>query len=812
MMKDKQLGAIIGEALKANPSSTKVDIQPIMKAITKLERKIRRERRKDSDHNKKTTKLCAKTDKELAGVMAKAEETQKQMNIRQAQLRNLRRTAKISLHASISMERKIEQILHAVRTEKRISLEKYYVRRTKRRKDITVLHSAVSLVCTFKSFVDDTRCKDHKVTFAVKNPAKTSLFVDKSIQLLTEEHDKYIKDQAAAWKTQIGKDLADLRAGKKPNYIHGTTSMIELAKSSRHIREHVRLLLGEGPSETAASSTQAMLLAIDAGEYEKAVTLLQLVLNIIKQLETKQKNDKKKNDAQQREANRRIIQQEHARIQEQLKQRQLKIDITSYTVGIEKARIEFFQAVAEGEAAQKSRAQNAKVCETERRQYRARKRVRDEELMNINKLRSLLRVLDGSSAAPKCDGDKKKCTAAAQGMCIYKDAKNSVCACEPGFYGEACQHRMCPGRGKMLYRPDESGACYGSNHGTCDKVSGKCTCNSKHFHGKKQACEFVKYCPGGGNCSNGRGKCDKETGKCHCKDQFFGLGCEKKKCPGAGAVDSLRFTTKDVEVCSGHGVCRTSAGKCACHETYKGKKCTLRKCPLNCTSRGSCNTQTGKCICRSGYRGAACQYKTCPGDCGGGVGGVCDRGSGKCVCNKGYSGSECRRSTACDVKDTTFRDWSMFRKGWSKCPYGWLMTGLKRGACSGVHCLDHARCARPCWGDQRLELAHCYQANWWSSLDQRGEGKCEDGYYLAGLYKNKCNSLYCIEMGYCCSIRNAGWDSCHQKDWYNQIKQDNTWATVPQNHFITFVGRRGLTASLDDLRDVGYCGFKRTDG
>merc|ERR1711959_36637 len=169
MMKDKQLGAIIGEALKANPSSTKVDIQPIMKAITKLERKIRRERSKDSNHNKKTTKLCDKTDKELAGVMAKAEETQKQMNIREAQLRNLRRTAKISLHASISMERKIERILHAVRTEKRVSLEKYYVRRTKRRKDITVLHSAVSLVCTFKSFLDDQRCKDHKVMHAISN-------------------------------------------------------------------------------------------------------------------------------------------------------------------------------------------------------------------------------------------------------------------------------------------------------------------------------------------------------------------------------------------------------------------------------------------------------------------------------------------------------------------------------------------------------------------------------------------------------------------------------------------------------------------
>merc|ERR1711865_741124 len=36
------------------------------------------------------------------------------------------------------------------------------------------------------------------------------------------------------------------------------------------------------------------------------------------------------------------------------------------------------------------------------------------------------------------------------------------------------------------------------------------------------------------------------------------------------------------------------------------------------------------------------------------------------------------------------------------------------------------------------------------SFDNQGWSKCSDGHHLAGLYRNDCHSLYCIEMAKCC--------------------------------------------------------------
>jgi hypothetical protein len=45
----------------------------------------------------------------------------------------------------------------------------------------------------------------------------------------------------------------------------------------------------------------------------------------------------------------------------------------------------------------------------------------------------------------------------------------------------------------------------------------------------------------------------------------------------------------------------------------------------------------------------------------------------------------------------------------------------------------------------------CYHQNWWHTFDRKGWSTCEKpGYYIAGLWRNSCNKLYCIEWVKCC--------------------------------------------------------------
>jgi hypothetical protein len=168
----------------------------------------------------------------------------------------------------------------------------------------------------------------------------------------------------------------------------------------------------------------------------------------------------------------------------------------------------------------------------------------------------------------------------------------------------------------------------------------------------------------------------------------------------------------------------------------------------------------------------------------------------------------CEKTTACEERETSYQEWAFWKEGWSKCPYGWLMTGLVTASCTGIHCIDKAVCAKPCLGKQTLGLAQCYQENWWDSLNHKGWSRCKEGYYMSGMYRNKCNSIYCIEMALCCGIREAEYDHCQDIDWFNTIRLPEARATVPDNKFMTGLYRAGITTQLSDLRKAASCHFK----
>jgi len=167
----------------------------------------------------------------------------------------------------------------------------------------------------------------------------------------------------------------------------------------------------------------------------------------------------------------------------------------------------------------------------------------------------------------------------------------------------------------------------------------------------------------------------------------------------------------------------------------------------------------------------SCQYKSCPKNCfGGGQGvqpnGYCDRISGKCVCNSDetYNGKKCK--SICRQQKQMV-DWSRsFDKwGWSVCPTKWLLTGLRTdGGGDALYNIDLGQCEKPCEGTgtdkSAIGITHCYHENWWKKFDTKGGKFCRRNYFVAGLFRSHCNSLYCLEMAKCCQVKRSIWTRC----------------------------------------------------
>jgi hypothetical protein len=633
------------------------------------------------------------------------------------------------------------------------------------------------------------------------------------------------QQDSAAWETQRASDEDDIKAGTLPSdYVYDQDSMLKkstllsFVQTGSFDQEAIsQRILGLEASARATAPLQTLLVAMKEGNYEKSSNLLDLVLGLVTEVENEQKEDSAQVKKEQAEIDTRYGKQDLAQQAEESRQAALHTDMEERLNKAVQAKHRAFVKVQEINQKEKLVDASGKQLQQVQKEFMAKKEIRDEELTNIERLRSLLLVLTGAADPPDCDNDSmRQCTSADQGMCIFatgpiKRETEAYCACEFGFYGEACQHEKCPGKVKgsareVLFQHTEDAACGGLEMGSCDKATGLCVCED-HATGKD--CSKFVSCPGGGTTCSGHGTCDLKIGKCLCGVEYYGEACEKHKCLGTEMNGlSPRFVAGDPSACSGHGIC-DATGTCECYAGYLGAHCHKKDCLDECSGRGSCNQVTGLCACDPGFTGESCRYKQCPDMCGGDSNGHCDRDAGICHCRPGFSGPGCVESTACKKVDTSYKDWAFFKPGWSKCPHGSLVTGLKTGSCSSINCIDEARCAKPCAGKQELEIHHCYQANWWTALDSQGWGKCREPYFVAGLWRNKCSSLYCIEMALCCSLKGASWNACgHTQEWRLEMSKVDNWAEVPSNHFLTGIYRRGLTTELKDLHQASHCSFK----
>jgi len=508
--------------------------------------------------------------------------------------------------------------------------------------------------------------------------------------------------------------------------------------------------------------------------------------------------------------------------------------------------------LADGDA--KTREED--LCGKAAEDYGVAEGKRLEDLENLVKLKSLLRMLYFKKKPLDCsrnEDTKAVCSGKDRGWCVFVDKhpKNEQrCSCNVGFYGKACQYAACPGIAQNLYHHDAAtGVCSNQagkeTRGTCNKMTGLCTCSDevestrRFYHGPKRACEWARAPPSkngevDNKCSQ-RGRSfqnkadpenvitysdgyDKVRGNCHCMIEFWGPGCEFKKCPGGAKLSAggaVLYPSTSSNACAGRGACSDDNGACTCPWPFRGTQCEFEDCPGDCRASGksACKSDTGKCMCKDPTWGHECEYLSCPADCNG-SGGECNRNDGKCICKMGYSGETCQQTKRCTAKASLYEEsmnwWTVWDKpGWITCPHGQLMYELKRNTCDALSCIDSGACAAGCEGDDHVfQLRHCYHdLRWYNSMDGRGWSKCLPDYYVAGLYRS-CDSLYCLNLAKCCSLVGTRWTECKEANWEPVFNGPGT-AKVPNDvAFITgFYRDAGHT--IKDLDKASYCGFVR---
>jgi len=617
---------------------------------------------------------------------------------------------------------------------------------------------------------------------------------------------------SAKWTALHGKD-ATLPEGKDPDK-DGIDE--ELGEGERrHTRAALESLYSEASSKLRGNSRAAeaftgLLAALGEGatiqgNAKGKLKVIGIAVRIRYQIESDWKDDIGKWQATSAQFAQQVFNIATLMQQEQQKQRDLlnQVDVTRGRVIAVANATEWFEDTAAASGTAKLAEQQRCASSIERNRLKSRQ---------IGQMRQKVREIHATIALepPQKPDCKAGCSGAPKGMCAPKASKGprqlgavvGECVCAIDRYSVDCGKKLCPGRHGVMYQDSMTDACHG---GKCNTRNGRCeACPEGRSNGLRGSCEVVRC---SGDC-NGRGTCSKATGKCDCQKGWSGKGCALRSC--AGTVPGKVYPHGKGGICSGRGTCDGKSGKCNCKKEFSGTGCRQEGCLDSCSGHGKCDGERGKCICRFPYSGPACLSKECPNACNGH--GLCDPMVGKCTCQRGYVGGDCHAASTCNKVNVDW--WTSFdKRGWSICPKGHFVTGLYRRDCKALACLEMAQCAQPCAGALPLvknpKYGVCYHAAWHDKLDETGWAKCRPGYFIAGFYRSKCDSLYCLQLAKCCSIPGGSWGSCTQGDWSKSFDKEG-WAYGPADHFLTGLFR-SQEHNLNGIRGVVACKHHDSD-
>lgn len=745
---------------------------------------------------------------------------------------------------------KYSKQLSTVKDLKEVDLDGYKKRRAKRMNELLTLRKALALVCTFEEFLQSETCKTEVVgrklndIEAGETETNTATSVSDMNEAATEAIKKYEEEhakRAAAMAKEI--EAGTFKVPKVAVVVKATDTVESLMNmSTEDLKAHraakvveLENLLGEN-SDDIAKPVRLLLVYAKGGAKmlkENPDDLPPLLWGLFTRISDEMKRESED-------------------IVKMLKDYDSRMDALAASVSDEvdkqkaenEAQIGFNRSINNSQAAvtiaqrELGVQSNAKLAEQKRCYnvtiiYRQEAEKRKGKLRNMDELRSLLRVLQNSDL-PKCPND---CTAVTQGKCIWKGmmGKDSFCRCKSEFYGTACELKKCPGNTGLLQH-DQRGVC--NNRGTCDNKTGQCACRLPYFHGGKAACE-LKHCPDNVDKCGGpaRGKCNTGNGVCECTTKHYGSVCQYTKC--LGSSNALWRASDSSNACNGahRGACNANDGTCRCGGYAYGRACEYLKCPYNCYGRGSCNASNGTCACNSAYKGAYCQHLACPDNCSGA--GTCVRG--RCSCQSGRVGHNCRLPGWC----STGTPWvsAFYGRGgmfWKICPPGTMIVGLLKSWGTSLYSITHMHCRKPCdnnsssYGRYTTHgSSYCVVVNWWASFDYDGWSTCPTNFFLTGLKKNSCHSLFCIEEAYCCRIAGATynphcpryyvkrpyyggmqWQTGRRTSWRDLGRNSPAAVHVPNGQFITGFRRMGdirngwLNQGLPQFDMAGHCDYK----
>ena len=80
------------------------------------------------------------------------------------------------------------------------------------------------------------------------------------------------------------------------------------------------------------------------------------------------------------------------------------------------------------------------------------------------------------------------------------------------------------------------------------------------------------------------------------------------------------------------------------------------------------------------------------------------------------------------------------------------MEGIYISDPTNIYNIEESKCCRP----QNYPNAYddCYDEDVGISFDKKGWSECKrNGYYMTGIYKGGCEHVYCIEKFKCCSMK-----------------------------------------------------------
>lgn len=130
---------------------------------------------------------------------------------------------------------------------------------------------------------------------------------------------------------------------------------------------------------------------------------------------------------------------------------------------------------------------------------------------------------------------------------------------------------------------------------------------------------------------------------------------------------------------------------------------------------------------------------------------------------------------------------------WAFCPTGYFLQGLYRSKNHNIHNIEEGHCCKP--NNLPSSYLRCYEHDISSSFDNKGWSECDSDHYLTGVYRGGCDKLRCIEKIKCCMMP----DSCKMANWWKAFDKKGWVQCDSTKHYITGLYRNNNWGKNDKI-------------